>query len=62
MDSRKKNLLREREKLERFEMIALDAIIHDEYEGTDLRLIIQKIFEAAQMITKIDEILKNLKK
>jgi hypothetical protein len=56
----KKQILHELRRLERFENIALNSIIVDDLNETEMKFIIEKIFEANDMIVRLHKVLKEL--
>ena len=56
----KKQILHEMERLERFEQIALNSIIVDDLNEVEMKFIIEKIFEANDMIVRLQKVLKEL--
>ena len=56
----RKQILHEMERLKRFERIALESIIVDDLNETEIKYIIEKIFEASNMIVRLKKVLKEL--
>ena len=56
----RKQILHEMERLKRFERIALESIIVDDLNETEIKYIIEKIFEASNMIVRLHKVLKEL--
>ena len=56
----KKQILHELRRLERFEKIALNSIIVYDLNETEMKFIIEKIFEASDMIVRLHKVLKEL--
>ena len=56
----RKQILHEMERLKRFERIALESIIVDDLNETEMKYIIEKIFEASNMIVRLKKVLKEL--
>jgi len=56
----KKEIIHEMERLLKFEMIAMDSVANDNLNETELKFIIEKIFEASNMILRLRNVLKEL--
>jgi len=56
----KKEIMHEMERLLKFEMIAMDSVANDNLNETELKFIIEKIFEASNMILRLQNVLKEL--
>jgi hypothetical protein len=56
----KKEIMHEMERLLKFEMIAMDSVANDNLNETELKFIIEKIFEASNMILRLRNVLKEL--
>jgi len=56
----KKEIIHEMERLLKFEMIAMDSVANDNLNETELKFIIEKIFEASNMILRLQNVLKEL--
>jgi hypothetical protein len=56
----KKEIMHEMERLLKFEMIAMDSVVNDNLNETELKFIIEKIFEASNMILRLRNVLKEL--
>ena len=56
----KKEIMHEMERLLKFEMIAMDSVVNDNLNETELKFIIEKIFEASNMILRLQNVLKEL--
>jgi hypothetical protein len=56
----KNKILHEMRRLERFERTALKSIIVDDLNDLELQFIIEKVFEASDMIVRLKKILKEL--
>lgn len=51
----------ELEKLKRFEKVALNSIAEDDLNYTELKFIVEKAFEAAELIVRLENVLKETK-
>ena len=56
----KKQILHEMRRLRRFEKIALNSIIVDDLNEVEMKFITEKIFEASDMIVRLQKVLKEL--
>lgn len=56
----KREIIHEMERLLKFEMIAMDSVVNDNLNETELKFIIEKIFEASNMILRLRNVLKEL--
>ena len=56
----KNQIIHEMKRLLKFEKIALDSIIVDDLNDVELKYIIEKIFEANDMILRLRKVLKEL--
>ena len=56
----KDKILHEIRRLRRFEQIALDSIIVDNLNEIETKFIVEKIFEASDMIVRLQKVLKEL--
>ena len=56
----KDKILHEMRRLRRFEKIALESIIVDNLNEIEMKFIIEKIFEASDMIVRLQKVLKEL--
>jgi len=56
----KKEIIHEMDRLLKFEMIAMDSVANDNLNETELKFIIEKIFEASNMILRLQNVLKEL--
>ena len=56
----KDKILHEMRRLRRFEQIALDSIIVDNLNEIETKFIIEKIFEASDMMVRLQKVLKEL--
>jgi len=56
----KKEIMHEMARLIRFESIAIDSVANDNLNETELKFIIEKIFEASNMILRLRNVLKEL--
>jgi hypothetical protein len=56
----KKEIMHEMARLIRFESIAIDSVANDNLNETELKFIIEKIFEASNMILRLQNVLKEL--
>ena len=56
----KDKILHEMRRLRRFEKIALESIIVDNLNEIEIKFIIEKIFEASDMIVRLQKVLKEL--
>jgi hypothetical protein len=56
----KKEIMHEMARLIRFESIAIDSVANDNLSETELKFIIEKIFEASNMILRLRNVLKEL--
>ena len=56
----KKQIKQEMKRLIKFEKIALKSIIVDDLNELELKYIIEKIFEANDMIVRLQKVLKEL--
>ena len=54
----KKEIMHEMARLIRFESIAIDSVANDNLNETELKFIIEKIFEASNMILRLRNVLK----
>jgi len=52
--------MHEMARLIRFESIAIDSVANDNLNETELKFIIEKIFEASNMILRLRNVLKEL--
>lgn len=56
----KDKILHEMRRLRRFEQIALDSIIVDNLNEIEMKFIVEKIFEASDMMVRLQKVLKEL--
>ena len=56
----KKEIMHEMARFIRFESIAIDSVANDNLNETELKFIIEKIFEASNMILRLRNVLKEL--
>lgn len=56
----KDKILHEMRRLRRFEQIALNSIIVDNLNEIEMKFIIEKVFEASDMIVRLHKVLKEL--
>ena len=56
----RKQIKHEMDRLLRFERIALNSIVVDNLTDTEMKYIIEKIFEANEMIVRLQKVLKEL--
>ena len=56
----KDKILHEMRRLRRFEQIALNSIIVDNLNEIEIKFIVEKIFEASDMIVRLQKVLKEL--
>ena len=56
----KKQILQEMEKLKRFERVALNSVVVDDLNELEMKFIIEKIFEANDMIVRLENVLKEM--
>lgn len=56
----KNKILHEMRRLRRFEQIALDSIIVDNLNEIEMKFIVEKIFEASDMMVRLQKVLKEL--
>jgi hypothetical protein len=56
----KKQILQEMEKLKRFERVALNSVVVDDLNELEMKFIIEKIFEANDMIVRLQNVLKEM--
>jgi len=48
------------EKLKRFERVALNSVVVDDLNELEMKFIIEKIFEANDMIVRLQNVLKEM--
>ena len=56
----KKQILQEMEKLKRFERVALNSVVVDDLNELEMKFIIEKVFEANDMIVRLQNVLKEM--